>query len=117
VSDFHRTREWAAFRARMKPRLAAEIEQGQGQCINCGGFIPPGTPSTWWQVGHRVDVAKLLAAGYEHYEINTPENVGPSHSKASGRACNQIAGGAAGAASTNAKRKSKAQEEGGHFKW
>jgi hypothetical protein len=93
MSEHHRTASWQRVLRVMKPRLAAEIEQGYGACIDCRGYIPPGTPLTHWQVGHRVSVAKARAMGWDDQQIDAYDNLGPSHSKASGRACNQIAGG------------------------
>jgi hypothetical protein len=94
----------------MKPRIASEIAAGRGQCLDCGGYIPPGTPLTHWQVGHRVGVAQAKAQGWSDQEIDALSNLGPSHSKASGRACNQIDGGRAGAAATNRTRLAKSVE-------
>lgn len=117
MSEHHRTSEWVKARNRAKPRLAAEIEQGGGQCVNCGRWIPPGTPRDQWDVGHRMDAAVLKEMGWTSAEINHPDNLGPSHNRKSGLSCNQKAGGRLGNQMQQAKRKKREQEEGDHFKW
>jgi hypothetical protein len=109
----HSSAEWYRARRLAKPRLAAEIEQGMGRCVDCGRGIEPGTPQTHWEVGHRVSVARARAAGWEEWQIHAQENLGPSHSKASGRACNQRAGGIEG---TDIQRAAKAESKR-LFKW
>lgn len=83
----------------MRPRIAAQLPMS---CIDCGR---PVYPDQAWQVGHILSASRAKAMGWTRQQIDSPSNLGPSHTKSRGqRACNQIAGGREGAKLTNAKR-------------
>lgn len=94
MSAIHNTAEWAALAKRMRPVFQGQIDQGMAVCIDCGRPLLPGEK---FQVGHR-----MAASTHPQFAL-ADWNLGPSHS-GKGRACNQRAGGAMGAAKTNAQR-------------
>ena len=95
MSGFHTGKEWAALTKRMRPVLQGQVDAGTAVCTDCGQPVLPGER---WQVGHRLPQST-------HPEFRLAEwNLGPSHS-GKGRACNQKAGGALGAAKVNRARK------------
>lgn len=99
MSAHHRTSEWSRTVRVMRPIITASLP---APCIDCGR---PVTRDQRWQVGHIVSAAQGKARGWSTQQINNPANLGPSHAKGPGqRACNQIAGGKLGAASSKAQR-------------
>ena len=97
MSSHHRTTEWKALSATMRPRIAASLPQ---PCIDgCGRPVMPGDN---WHLGHRVPVAVAKRMGWSMAQINAAQNLGPSHAR-----CNTRAGGKLGATISNANRRQK----------
>jgi hypothetical protein len=91
VSDFHHSPSFTAIRRKLHPEYVAALPL---ECIDCHRPINPGQSV---QVGHRFAAALALRAGWSEAEINSRENLGPSHGKSLGqRGCNQSAGAALG---------------------
>jgi hypothetical protein len=112
MSEHHR-RAWTSRDLRVwRPRIAATLP---APCVNCGHVV---TAEMSWQVGHVRDLAEFEVVGY--VGSRTAQNLGPSHSNGSGpggRSCNQAAGGRAGAAKTNAAKKTAAKTPRRHLDW
>jgi hypothetical protein len=94
MTQHHRTAEWKAFTARMRPRIAASLPR---PCIDCPRLV---LPTDTWHVGHITAVATAKKLGWTTAQINSPQNVGPSHAH-----CNTSTGGTLGAKTANANRK------------
>jgi hypothetical protein len=92
MTAHHQSPSWRKAARLARPRIAEEIRRGDATCVDCGRWLPPDTPRTHWEVGHRVSVLRATAAGWTEAEINAYSNLGPSHGPRSGRACNQRAG-------------------------
>ena len=95
MSQHHRAARWSTYSPKLRAAIAAALPL---PCVDCGRMV---TEEHTWQVGHLpgIDIA--------HSQSVSIEDVGPSHSRSAiwPRNCNQIAGGKAGAAKTNAKRR------------
>lgn len=81
--------------------MQAQIDAGQGRCVDCGRGIAPGVA---WDVGHIVPVS---GGGTDHVS-----NLGPSH-----RACNRKSGGRMGADKTNSAKRTTNMEDKRLTEW
>jgi hypothetical protein len=95
VSQHHKDANWSTHSPKLRAMIKAALPL---PCVDCGHWV---TEDDKWQVGH------LPASDIANSGSISLEDVGPSHSRSSvwPRNCNQIAGGKAGAAKTNAKRR------------
>lgn len=105
MSRHHRAQQWSTHSPKLREKLTAIMRRNGGAlpCVECGQPVLLGIHK--WQVGHRQDAGKGGPP--------TLANVGPVHCKTIdqhgrfiwSRNCNQIAGGKAGAAITNGRRR------------
>jgi hypothetical protein len=113
MAEHHNRPSWTKAARLARPRIAEAVRRGEAHCVDCGRWLPPDTPRNHWQVGHIVSVLRGTAAGWTEAEINAYSNLGPSHSKASGRACNQIHG----ARERHARDAARRSEDKGYPQW
>jgi hypothetical protein len=105
MSDIHRTNQWLALTKRMRPIFKMLVDSGTAVCIDCGKSI---SPFDKWAIGHIIAASKQPELAFMEW------NLGPTHhgKQPGGRPnCNQIAGGAMGAAKTNARKRRHEGEE------
>lgn len=111
MTEWHQQKGWKATVARVRPHMAALVASGQARCIDCGRVIDP---SDRWAIGHVVSVVQARAAGWPDEQINSPDNLGPTHhGKGKGKACNQ----SAGAKLSHQTRRANQQERDGYPRW
>jgi hypothetical protein len=78
MSNAHRSTEYLRWSAKMRTRLASQVEAGTAVCVDCGRPVLPGER---WELGHKIAVALQPTALLE------PGLVGITH-----RTCNRSAG-------------------------